>query len=100
MSLSLRMMMRRECMDPALFMASYAMPADIAPAPITEMTWVFLAESVLATAMPSPAEIEVDEWAAPNGSYSLSERLVNPDSPPPRGKVRLRSRRPVRILCG
>jgi hypothetical protein len=34
--------------------------------------------------MPSPAEIEVEECAAPNGSYSLSARLVKPDSPPQR----------------
>ena len=52
------------------------------------------------TAMPSAAEIEVEECAAPNGSYSLSERLVKPDSPPPWRSVRMRSRRPVRILCG
>ena len=45
-------------------------------------------------------EIEVEECAAPNGSYSLSERRVNPDSPPPWRKVRMRARRPVRILCG
>jgi hypothetical protein len=32
--------------------------------------------------MPSAAEIEVDEWAAPNGSYSLSARLVKPERPP------------------
>jgi hypothetical protein len=31
-----------------------------------------------ATAKPSPAEIEVEECAAPNGSYSLSLRLVKP----------------------
>ena len=29
----------------------------------------------MATAMPSPAEIDVEECAAPKGSYSLSERL-------------------------
>ena len=46
------------------------------------------------------AEIEVEEWAAPNGSYSLSLRLVKPDRPPPWRKVRIRSRRPVRILWG
>ena len=28
--------------------------------------------------MPSAAEIDVEEWAAPNGSYSLSARLVKP----------------------
>jgi hypothetical protein len=33
--------------------------------------------------MPRPDEIEVDECAAPNGSYSLSARRVKPDSPPP-----------------
>ena len=33
--------------------------------------------------MPSPAEIEVEECAAPNGSYSLSPRLVKPDKPAP-----------------
>ena len=53
-----------------------------------------------ATAIPSPAEIDVEECAAPNGSYSLSARRVKPDSPPPWRSVRIRSRRPVRILCG
>ena len=49
---------------------------------------------------PSAAEIEVDECAAPNGSYCDSLRLVNPDNPPPCRSVRIRSRRAVRILCG
>ena len=49
---------------------------------------------------PSPAEIDVEECAAPNGSYSLSARRVKPDRPPPVRSVRIRSRRPVRILCG
>ncbi len=40
------------------------------------------------------------ECAAPNGSYSLSLRLVNPERPPPWRSVRMRSRRPVMILCG
>ena len=53
-----------------------------------------------AAAKPSAAEIEVEAWAAPKGSYSLSDRLVKPDSPPPWRRVRMRSRRPVRILCG
>ena len=43
---------------------------------------------------------EVEAWAAPNGSYSLSLRLVKPDRPPPWRRVRMRSRRPVMILCG
>ena len=36
--------------------------------------------------MPKPAEIEVEEWAAPKQSYSLSDRLVKPDRPPPRAQ--------------
>ena len=32
--------------------------------------------------MPRPAEIEVEECAAPNGSYSLSARRVKPERPP------------------
>ncbi len=80
MSLSLRITIRRECSAPALFMASYAMPADIEPSPITAiMLRRFIRSAVpraLAeamsrsrpTAMPSAAEIEVEECAAPNGS--------------------------------
>ena len=43
---------------------------------------------------------EVDECAAPNGSNSDSDRLVKPDNPSPCRKLRIRSRRPVKILCG
>ena len=50
------------------------MPALIAPSPITAITWLLPPARSRATAMPSPAEIEVEEWAAPNGSYSLSLR--------------------------
>src|SRR5207237_7313233 len=53
---------------------------DIAPSPIIAMTLFFSPLRSRATAMPRPAEIEVDECAAPNGSYSLSARLVKPDS--------------------
>ena len=49
---------------------------------------------------PFAAETEVPACAAPNGSYTLSSRLVKPDKPPPWRSVRMRSRRPVRILCG
>ena len=76
------------------------MPADMAPSPITHTTlWALPARS-RATAMPSAAEMEVEECAAPKASYSLSARLVKPESPPPWRRVRMRSRRPVRILCG
>jgi hypothetical protein len=50
------------------------MPALIAPSPITAIALPGLSASLLAIAKPSPAEIEVDECAAPNGSYSLSLR--------------------------
>ena len=59
------------------------MPADIAPSPITAITLCFSPERSRATAMPRPAEIEVEECAAPKQSYSLSARLVKPESPPP-----------------
>jgi hypothetical protein len=42
--------------------------------------------------MPRPAEIEVEECAAPNGSYSLSPRLAqgaNPVAPPGQDFVRV-----------
>ena len=42
----------------------------------------------------------VELCAAPKGSYALSARLVKPDKPPPCRRVRMRSRLPVRILCG
>ena len=59
------------------------MPALIAPSPITAIALPGLPPSLLATAKPSAAEIEVEECAAPNGSYSLSLRLVKPLRPPP-----------------
>jgi hypothetical protein len=68
------------------------MPALIAPSPITAMTWFLSPFRSRATAMPSPAEIEVELCAAPNGSYSLSARRVKPDRPPPWRNVRMRSR--------
>ena len=55
----------------------------MAPSPMTAMTLLDLPARSRATAMPSPAEIEVEECAAPNGSYSLSARLVKPERPPP-----------------
>jgi hypothetical protein len=58
------------------------MPADIAPSPMTAITLLLSPSRSRAAAMPSPAEMEVEEWAAPKGSYSLSPRLVKPDNPP------------------
>ena len=61
MSLSLRMTIRRAFNAPALFIASYAMPADMAPSPMTAITWLRPPLRSRATAMPRPAEIEVEE---------------------------------------
>jgi hypothetical protein len=74
------------------------MPALMAPSPMTHTTFCFLPLRSRATAIPRPAEIEVEEWPAPNVSYSLSSRLQKPDRPPPWRKERMRSRRPVKIL--
>ena len=46
------------------------------------------------------ADTDVPACAAPNGSYSLSSRLVKPERPPPCLRVRMRLRRPVSILWG
>ena len=59
------------------------MPAVSAPSPITATTLFLPPERSRATAMPSADEIDVEECAAPNGSYSLSARLVKPDRPLP-----------------
>ena len=59
------------------------MPALIAPSPITEITLLDLLDNLLAIAIPSPEDIEVELCAAPKGSYSLSDRFVKPDNPFP-----------------
>ena len=68
MSLSFRMTTSRLPAASALFIASYAMPADIAPSPITAIALPGRSASLLAVAKPIAAEIDVDECAAPNGS--------------------------------
>ena len=88
------------CGTPALFSASKAMPAVMAPSPM--MATALRAEPccLAAMAMPSAAEIEVDECAVPKVSYSLSSRRGKPLRPPYCRRLAMRSRRPVRILCG
>ena len=74
------------------------MPAVMAPSPITATAlraWPFCRA---ASAMPSAAEMLVDECAVPKASYSLSARLGKPDRPPSWRSVGMRARRPVRIL--
>ena len=88
-------------MPPAWFSASKAMPAVIAPSPITATTRRVVAGALqLAIAMPSAAEIEVEEWPTPKVSYSLSSRFGNGATPSFCLTVWMSSRRPVRILCG
>ena len=68
-SLSLRITSRRTSgVSPALLSASKAMPADIAPSPMTAILALSLPSLRAATAMPSAAEMEVDEWAVPKVS--------------------------------
>ncbi len=84
---------------PALLSASKAMPALIAPSPITATTLLASPSRFAAIAMPSAAEIDVDECAVPKVSYSLSERRGKPDGPPAIRSRLMSARRPVRILC-
>src|SRR5258706_506719 len=99
MSLSFRIPSRRMgSMTPALFNPSNAMPALIAPSPITATLWRRVRWLRAATAMPSAAAIDVDECAVPKVSYSLSTRRGNPEMPSSWRKVAIACRRPVRIL--
>ena len=91
---------RPACGMPPLFSASKAMPAVIAPSPMMATQWRLSPLSCAPSAMPSAAEIEVEECAVPKASYSLSSRLGKPDRPPAWRSVGKRSLRPVRILCG
>ena len=106
MSLSFRITSRSTSrIPPALFSASKAMPALIAPSPITATCrrrsgpW-FSPRLREATAMPIAAAMDVDECPTPKVSYSLSVRRGKPDSPWYWRSVAIWSRRPVRILCG
>ena len=83
----------------ALLSASNAMPALIAPSPITATTCRASPFSFAATAMPSAAEIDVDECAVPNVSYSDSLRRGKPDGPSHCRSFAIASRRPVSTLC-
>ena len=84
---------------PALFSASNAMPALIAPSPMTATTRRSSPLSFAASAMPSAAEIDVELCAVPNVSYSLSVAAREARGPPHCRSVAIAARRPVRILC-
>jgi len=100
MSLSFSTTSIGQSATPALFMASNTMPAVMAPSPMTATAWRDSPFCRAARAMPRAAEMLVDECAVPKVSYSLSSRRGKPDSPPSWRSVFMRSRRPVRILCG
>jgi len=56
------------CCTPALFSASKAMPAVMAPSPMMATARRSSPFCFAARAMPRAAEIEVDEWAVPKVS--------------------------------
>ena len=97
-SLSLRTTINGVFSAPALFSASYARPPVRAPSPMTATTVSSPPVRSRAWAIPSAAETAVLAWPAPNGSYSDSLRIANPEIPPPVRIVPKRSRRPVNIL--
>ena len=81
-SLSLSMTRMLASISPALFNASNAIPAVIAPSPMIETTSRSKPCCEAATAMPKAALIDVLECPAPNVSYWLSLRFKKPDKPP------------------
>jgi len=75
-------------------------PADIAPSPITAMTLVLAAGAVARYRHRQRREIEVEEWAAPNGDVIASVRLVKNRHSPPRCEAwRMRSAAAGRICA-
>ena len=59
-SLSFKITINFDFKAPALFIASYAIPALIAPSPITAITLLLLFDNFFATAIPRVEEIEVE----------------------------------------
>ena len=84
---------------PALLSASNARPPVNAPSPIILTTLNFSLSKSLAHAIPSPAEIEVDAWPAPNTSNSLSVLFKKPLNPLYFLIVLKESNLPVKTLC-
>ncbi len=66
------------------------MPAESEPSPITATILLLRPARSLTIAIPSAAEIDVAACAAPNGSNSLSLRLVKPERPPAARSVWMR----------
>ena len=66
---------------PALLKASKAIPAVIAPSPITAICFLFGLDSLEPIAIPRRALIDVLECPTPNASYSLSSLEGNGANP-------------------
>ena len=99
MSLSFRIIKTFGLICPVWLNASNAIPAVIAPSPITA-TFFFSDSAWEATAMPRSALIDVLECPTPNESYSLSEIEGKGASPPFFRIVWIWFFLPVRILWG
>ena len=98
MLLSLRITRMSALLEPALFSPSQASPPVSAPSPITATTFSPVPFILAASASPSAADTEVEEWPVPKESYSLSDIFGKPLIPPSVLMPRKASRRPVSIL--
>ena len=98
MLLSLRMMSMSLGDEETLFSPSKASPPDMAPSPMTAITWRRLSSRRDATAMPSAAEMLFDACPHVKVSYSDSSGEGKGFSPWSLRFVGKRSRRPVSIL--
>ena len=87
-------------MEPAWERASYAIPAVIAPSPITATTSLSSPFNLAAAAIPRAALIEVLEWPTPYVSYSLSDLEGKGANPLVCLIVSIASFLPVISLCG
>ena len=87
LSLSFKTTIRSSSMPPAWFSASKAMPAVMAPSPMTATTLRLFFRMRSAAASPAPKETEVELWPVSMVSYSLSTRLGKTEMPPYYRKV-------------
>ena len=82
MALSFRIIKILAALTPAWFKASKAIPLAIEASPITAICCFSVSPfKEEAIAIPSAAEIEVEECPTPNVSYSLSPLFGNPEIP-------------------
>ena len=96
--LSLRIIINGVFILAALLNASYAIPPVKEPSPITDTTILFFPLSVLAIAIPRPAEMDVELCPVLKASQSLSDVLGKPAMPPNLRRLAKPSFLPVSIL--